>query len=158
MNRKRRRQARVTFRALTLGALAAAGIGSTADPSEGEAETALTLEDVMPKETESYHVVFLMRPQDLPEISDEESERIQIRHLGYLNTLREQGLTVAHGPFLKRVDESRRGMIIFSGSLSEERVRELISEDPWVQIGRLEVESYSWLTPAGSFKSRGGEE
>ncbi len=97
---------------------------------------------------DAYTVVFLRRPADAPEMSDEELDALQKRHLAYLGRLREEGHIVVNGPFEDQPDDSLRGLSIFRTSVEE--ARRLSSEDPSVKAGRLAVEVFTWWMPAGA--------
>ena len=146
-------------------AAAAAGAAWAADPAAPppppteetpDMTQELTLADVIPKQLESFHVVFLRRPAAAPEVPGEEAERLQIAHLAHLNRLREDGLTMAHGPFQAGPDAPLRGLVIFRGDLSREEVEAAMAADPWVGRGQLEAEIVGWISPAGSFSRPGG--
>ena len=73
----------------------------------------------IPDEFDVYTLVVLRRPADAPEMSDEELDSLQSRHLAYRAELREQGTLVANGPFDEQSDPSYRGMSIFACDLAE---------------------------------------
>lgn len=141
----------VFFLALTLGISAQAYGGSEpASPSK------LTLEDVMPKEFQFAHLVLLRRGRAV-ELTPEEDEQTQIRHLDYLNRLRDQGSTLAHGPFRapegapESFDPEIRGAILFRAHLGRDDIDRLLAADPWITAGHLIPEVLFWMVPAGSF-------
>ena len=101
---------------------------------------------------DAYTVVFLRRPVNGPQMSDEELDALQQRHLDYLARLREEGHIVVNGPFEGQPDEGLRGLSIFRTSVEE--ARRLSSEDPSVKAGRLAVEVFTWWIPAGALGSR----
>ena len=95
-----------------------------------------------------YTVVVLRRPADAPEMSDEELDALQARHLAYRAELRRQGIIVVNGPFDKQTDQSYRGMSIFACDLAE--AARLSDADPLVLAGRLAYEVMEWWVRAGS--------
>ena len=95
-----------------------------------------------------YTVVVLRRPADAPEISDEELDVLQARHLAYRAELKQQGLTVANGPFDEQSDPAYRGMSIFACSPDE--AARLSDGDPSVIAGRLVYDVMEWWVAADS--------
>ncbi|MGH1565349.1 YciI family protein [Mumia sp. DW29H23] len=93
-------------------------------------------------------VVVLRRPDDAPEMSDEELDALQARHLAYRAELAERGLIVANGPFDAQSDPSYRGMSVFACDPAE--AARLSAEDPSVRAGRLAYDVMEWWTRAGS--------
>jgi uncharacterized protein YciI len=100
-------------------------------------------------ELEAFELVILRRPPEPAQYDDETLDRIQAEHLAYLDGLRRDGHTVAHGPVRDQPDESVRGLVVFRvGSLDE--ARRLAEADPAVRAGRMTVVAMTWLCPAGS--------
>jgi uncharacterized protein YciI len=102
----------------------------------------------IPDAFDVYTVVVLRRPPDAPEISDEELEALQARHLAYRAELSRQGKVVANGPFDERSDPTYRGMSIFACDLAE--AARLSDGDPSVMAGRLAYDVMEWWVSAGS--------
>jgi hypothetical protein len=100
-----------------------------------------------PDEFDSYAVVVLRRPDGLPELPDDEEERLQSRHQAHIMSLIESGEAYAGGPLLDGGDSALVGLMIFRVPLDE--ARGLMSEDPKVRAGRLVAESFTWWFPAG---------
>jgi uncharacterized protein YciI len=96
-----------------------------------------------------YTVVVLRRPDDAPEMSEEELDELQQRHLAYRADLRFQGILVANGPLDAQSDASYRGMSIFDCDLDE--AARLSDADPSVVAGRLTYEVMEWWVPSDSF-------
>jgi uncharacterized protein len=101
---------------------------------------------------DAYTVVFLRRPSDAPQLSDQELDALQERHLAFLARMKQEGHAVASGPLTGQPDESLRGISVYRTSL-EETLR-LAGQDPSVQAGRLVLEVFTWLMPAGSLGDR----
>jgi uncharacterized protein len=99
-------------------------------------------------ELESYTIVLLRRPPDHPDLAEDEIDRLQEQHLAHLQELREHGPMVLSGPFDDQVDESLRGLSIFRCSIEE--ARDLMDQDPMVQVGWLAVDVFTWLMPKGA--------
>ena len=110
----------------------------------------------VPDEFEVYTVVVLRRPDDAPDLPEEELDELQSRHLAYRAGLRDQGLLVANGPFLRQSDESYRGMSIFA--CDPVRAAELSDGDPSVVAGRLTYDVMEWWVASGTlgFPQAGG--
>ena len=102
----------------------------------------------IPEAFDVYTVVVLRRPADAPEMSDEELDELQARHLAYRAELRERGLVVVNGPFDEQTDESYRGMSIFTCDPVE--AARLSDRDPLVVAGRLAFDVMEWWVRAGS--------
>jgi uncharacterized protein len=108
----------------------------------------------MPRDTDVpdafdvYSVVVLRRPADAPEMSDEDLDALQARHLAYRAELRRQGLVVANGPFEEQSDPSYRGMSIFACDAAT--AARLSAGDPSVVAGRLAYDVMEWWVSAGS--------
>jgi uncharacterized protein YciI len=95
-------------------------------------------------------LVLLVRPPDAPELSEEEADELQDRHLAFRAGLRDRGVLVGGGPVLDQDDERLRGISIMSVDL--ETARRLSEEDPAVRAGRLAVQVMTWLVPAGNLR------
>jgi uncharacterized protein YciI len=100
----------------------------------------------IPDAFDVFTLVVLRRPADAPEMSDEELDTLQDRHLSYRAKLRDQGLTVANGPFLGQSDEAYRGMSIFACDPAE--AARLSDGDPSVIAGRLAYDVMEWWVAA----------
>ncbi|MCW2966979.1 MAG: YCII-related protein [Solirubrobacteraceae bacterium] len=99
-------------------------------------------------EFDEFTVVLLRWPDDMPDFSEEELERLQEGHIAFLAQMRERGLQLAAGPFFDQPDERLRGVAIFRTGLSETRA--LLAEDPSVKAGRLAPELARWMVPQGA--------
>ncbi|MGX9348640.1 YciI family protein [Microbacterium sp. KNMS] len=102
----------------------------------------------IPDAFDVFTVVLLRRPADAPEMTEDELDALQARHLAYRAQLARDGATVANGPFLAQSDETLRGMSVFARS-PEEAAR-LSAADPSVIAGRLSFEVVEWWVAAGS--------
>ena len=102
----------------------------------------------IPDAFDVYTVVVLRRPADAPEMSDEDLDALQARHLAHRAELRRQGLVVVNGPFDEQTDESYRGMSIFACDPAE--AARLSDADPLVVAGRLAYDVMEWWVAAGS--------
>jgi uncharacterized protein YciI len=94
-------------------------------------------------------VLLVLRP-DAPKLTDEEANALQDRHLAFRADLRDRGYIVAGGPLDGQDDERMRGISIMS--CNPETARQLSSEDPAVQAGRLAVQVMTWMVPAGNVR------
>jgi uncharacterized protein YciI len=102
----------------------------------------------IPDAFDVYTLVVLRRPDDAPDMSDEELDALQARHLAYRAALGERGVLVANGPFDEQSDPSYRGMAIFACDPAE--AARLSAEDPSVKAGRLTCDVMEWWVGAGS--------
>jgi hypothetical protein len=96
---------------------------------------------------DSVTLVFLVRPENAPELSDAEADRLQDAHLAHQAALAEQGLVLVAGPLTDQDDERMRGICVLS--VGADRARALYAEDPAVRAGRLAVRVATWLVPTG---------
>lgn len=103
-------------------------------------------------ELDTFAVVLLRRGARADVFSDAELDELQNGHIAHMNKLRDEGTLVTNGPFLDQRDETLRGFCIYSCSLEE--ARRLAEQDPSVRAGRLTVESFTWLVPAGTMGPR----
>jgi uncharacterized protein YciI len=88
-----------------------------------------------------------MRPDNAPDLSEEESAELQAGHLANIEAMAASGDLVWAGP--TGDDGKLRGILVFR-TLNGERLRELIARDPAIKIGRLGVELYPWHVPTGT--------
>ena len=102
----------------------------------------------IPDAFDVYTMVILRRPPDAPEMTEDELDALQARHLAYRARLRDDGVIVANGPFDQQSDPSLRGMSIFACDLDE--ARRLSDLDPSVQAGRLAYDVFEWWVAAGT--------
>jgi uncharacterized protein YciI len=102
----------------------------------------------VPDAFDVYTLVVLRRPDGAPEMSEEDLATLQSRHLAYRAELRQQGLTVANGPFDEQSDPAYRGMSIFA--CSPEEAARLSDADPSVVAGRLAYDVMEWWVAADS--------
>ena len=95
-------------------------------------------------------LVLLVRRPDAPELTDEEADELQDRHLAFRAGLRDRGYLIGGGPLADQDDERLRGVSIMS--CDPETARRLSNEDPAVRAGRLAVEVMTWMVPAGNIR------
>ena len=101
-------------------------------------------------EFDRHTLVLLVRPADAPELTEEEADELQDRHLAFRADLRDRGDLVAGGSVVDQDDERLRGISIMK--CDPETARRLTSEDPAVRAGRLSVEVMTWMVPAGNVR------
>lgn len=102
----------------------------------------------IPESFDVYTVVVLRRPADAPEMSDDELDALQTRHLAYRAELVRHGVVVANGPFDEQSDPAYRGMSIFACDIAD--AARLSDDDPSVVAGRLTYDVMEWWVGAGS--------
>jgi uncharacterized protein YciI len=102
----------------------------------------------IPDAFDVYTVVVLRWPAEVPEMTDEELDALQARHLAYRADLERRGVVVVRGPFDEQSDPSYRGMSIFACDAAE--AARLSDGDPSVMAGRLAYDVMEWWTRAGS--------
>jgi hypothetical protein len=102
----------------------------------------------VPDAFDIYTVVVLRRPDDAPDLPEEELDALQARHLGYRAELVRRGMLAANGPFDGQSDPSYRGMSIFNCDPAE--AARLSDGDPSVAAGRLVYDVMEWWVRAGT--------
>lgn len=100
-------------------------------------------------EFDRFTVVLLVTPDDPPDLSEEEADRLQDAHLSHLADLHDRGVLLAAGP----VGDPRgrryyRGLSILRCE-PEEALR-LKGEDPAVRAGVFGLVAMPWMLPAGA--------
>ena len=110
----------------------------------------------VPDAFDVFTFVILRRPDKAPEMSDQELDDLQARHLAYRAELRRQGLLAVNGPCGEQSDPAYRGMSIFSCDPAE--AARLSDGDPSVAAGRLAYDVMEWWVAADSiaFPNAGG--
>jgi uncharacterized protein len=101
--------------------------------------------DRLPEMTR-YVVGLFHRVPDRPDLSEEETDRIQQGHMANMRQLTERGELISAGPFEE--DGDLRGVMIFSFG-SPARARELFANDPAILNRRIVLELLTWFAPAG---------
>jgi uncharacterized protein YciI len=104
---------------------------------------------------DAYSVVFLRRPANAPEMSEEALDELQRKHLAFWAGLRQEGHVLVNGPFTGQPDPSLRGVSVFRTSVEE--ASRLAHQDPSVKAGRLALEIFRWLVPHGALGDRPAE-
>jgi uncharacterized protein YciI len=85
-------------------------------------------------------------------MSEAELDRLQQEHVAFNARMRQEGHALITGPLRDQPDESLRGINIFRTSVEE--TRRLMNQDPSVRAGRLAVDVFTWLVPAGLLGDR----
>lgn len=102
----------------------------------------------IPDAFDVYTLVVLRRPDDAPDLPEEELDRLQGEHLAYRACLRRDGVLVANGPFGEQSDDAYRGMSVFACDLDE--AARLSAADPSVVAGRLAFDVMEWWVASGT--------
>ena len=95
---------------------------------------------------QKYFMVFLKSGPARSQ-TKEEAEKIQKKHLAYLQKMAEEGNTSITGPMGDAGEI--RGIVIYNTATAEE-ARMLAEGDPAVKAGRLVVEVHPWWAAKGS--------
>lgn len=111
-------------------------------------------EALIPDAFDEHTIVFLIRPKDAAEFSEEELDQLQVEHLTYLRDLKRRGVLIANGPLAEQTDQRLRGISIYNLPLGE--ALELANGDPMVRARRLKIDGARWWTAAGSVTFRDG--
>jgi uncharacterized protein len=96
---------------------------------------------------DAYTVVFLRRPAGAPSMTEDELAELQREHVAFNFRMRSEGHALVSGPLSGQPDESLRGISIFRTPVEE--TQKLMEGDPSVRAGRLVVDVFTWLMPAG---------
>ena len=109
---------------------------------------------LIPDAFDEHTIIFLSRPADAPDMSDETLDQLQVEHLTYLRDLQRRGALIANGPLAEQTDERLRGISIYGVPLDE--ALELANGDPMVRAGRLAIDGARWWTATGTATFRSG--
>ena len=101
-------------------------------------------------ELDRHTLVLLVRRPDAPELTDEEADELQDRHLAFRAGLRDRGYLLAGGPLTDQDDERLRGLSVWT--CDPETARRLSGDDPAVRAGRLAAEVMTWMVPQGNVR------
>ena len=110
-------------------------------------------DSLIPERFDEHTIIFLVRPADAPQFSEEELDRLQVEHLTHLRDLKRRGVLLTNGPLTDQSDVRMRGVGIYGVPLAE--ALELANADPMVVAGRLEVRGAIWMTAAGTARFGG---
>ena len=102
----------------------------------------------IPDAFDVFTLVILRRPDDAPDMADDELDELQARHLAYRAGLRRDGLLAVNGPCAQQSDPAYRGMSIFA--CGREEAARLSDGDPSVAAGRLTYDVMEWWVGADS--------
>jgi uncharacterized protein len=104
-----------------------------------------------PSEFDEYTLVLLYRGANPPQLSEQESDRLQRQHLGHLESMHKRGVLLVHGPFSEQPDDNFRGLCVYGTGLEE--ARRLAESDPAVRRGRLRIVAFKWYTPKSALQA-----
>jgi uncharacterized protein YciI len=90
------------------------------------------------------YLVFLRRPANAPQLTEEQATKLQERHMDNIRRLGDVNKLVFAGPFLD--DTSLRGIFVFNTTQRAE-AEEWLASDPAVQAGRLAGDLHLWVSP-----------
>lgn len=99
-----------------------------------------------------YTVVFLRRPSDAPQMSEERLATLQAEHVAFNHRMRQAGHAIITGPLAGQPDVSLRGISVFREPVEETRA--LMADDPLVKAGRLVFDAFTWYMPEGTLGER----
>jgi len=102
----------------------------------------------VPDAFDVFTLVLLRRAPNAPQMSDEELDALQARHLAYRADLGRQGVLVVNGPLGEQSDDTMRGLSIYACDLAE--AARLSDGDPSVQAGRLTYDLMEWWVASGT--------
>ncbi len=100
-------------------------------------------------EFDTYTIVLLVTPENPPDFTEEERDRLQDAHLAHLSKLHEQGVLLVGGPVGDPSGKRYyRGLSVFN--VDPEEALRLKGEDPAIQAGVFEMIAMPWTFPAGA--------
>jgi uncharacterized protein YciI len=92
-------------------------------------------------------LALLVLREDAPQLSEDDENALQDKHMAHLSALHEAGELLAAGPVLGDPDRRVRGFSIYRCDVA--RARELTAADPAARAGRYRTELHEWIAPAG---------
>lgn len=98
-------------------------------------------------------LVFLVTGENKDEMKDDDRAKRTSAHLAGLRKMLEGGKAFAAGPIVG--GGTREGLAVMNVSTAEE-AKNLFSSDPWVEVGKLAVETHKWMVPVKRFGKPGG--
>lgn len=104
-----------------------------------------------PFEFDNFFLVFLVRPENRPEISKEEGDRIQAAHIANIQRLHAEKKIAYAGPLEDFSGRNVRGIFILR-TASLEEAKTWVDTDPAVKAGRLKPEYLKWYVEKGALK------
>ena len=102
----------------------------------------------MPTEFDTFTLGILRAGPNPPEMTEEEADAMQMRHLSHIFGLKREGKIFAAGPMRSADDPSVRGLGIYPGDIDAARANG--DADPAVQAGVFVIEYLTWTTPAAN--------
>lgn len=99
-------------------------------------------------EFEQHVIILLVQGDNPPQLSEEDSNALQLKHRQHIVSMWETGKLVVAGPFGEQDDPKIRGILIFNCSINEARA--MASEDPAVKAGRLKPVAQIWYHEKGA--------
>jgi uncharacterized protein YciI len=96
----------------------------------------------------SCQLVFLVTGPNTAEIDPAEQSKRMTGHLAGLRKMVESGQAYAAGPLVGA--GTKEGITILKATSPDEGVKAMAT-DPWIEIGKLKAESYTWKVPLDAF-------
>ena len=101
------------------------------------------------KETATLYWGFFVRGPNQEKLPEDEAERLQKLHIASLEKLHSDGKLLMAGPL---GDAGRLRGIVVLNVPSLDDVKACFKDDPYVKMGRMEMEAYKWITTRGDIK------
>jgi uncharacterized protein len=101
----------------------------------------------IPTEFDTFTLGILRAGPNPPDVTEEEANAMQMRHLAHIFGLKREGKIFAAGPMRSEADPLVRGLGIYPGDIDAARANG--DADPAVQAGVYVIEYLTWTTPAG---------
>jgi uncharacterized protein YciI len=101
------------------------------------------------EEPATYYWGFFVRGPNQEKLPEDEAERLQKGHIANLERLHAEGKLLMAGP-LGEAGRLRGIVVLNVPSLDD--VKACFKDDPFVKIGRMEMEAYKWFTTRGDIK------
>ena len=107
-------------------------------------------------ELDQYYVVLLKKGPVWTSEPTPELEALQQQHLAHLSSMGAAGKLSIAGPVEAHAASDLRGISIFHFDAFEslEELRDLVEQDPMIQIGHLTADYMTWYVPEGATLER----
>lgn len=106
------------------------------------------MEDIMEQVSKGRQYIFVfLKKGDTPETNPDEMQALQMEHLKFLFTLKEEGKISVFGPFLEGGD--LEGFAIFDET-DLEKVKIIMDTEPLMKLGMLKYDMVKWFGLPGT--------
>ena len=93
----------------------------------------------------------LVRPDDAPTLTPEESSTVQAGHMANIMAMHEAGELAIAGPFVE--DTPLRGIFVFR-TTDRAKIDAMVANDAAIKRGRVKMQPYTWMVSKGLLPAR----